>query len=561
MMKKDVEIKNIYYVMTLLIITMIMMVSVSLVDIGIFIFRDIDGYQVIDSVDIDIPSADAINQLQYVIIEEGIELSACERIKEQLALENLSLTQVRSLTQDQEKWAEADVMIVAGEIAVNQQWMDKIEGFVEQGGDLIILGLAKDNKETQFNQIIGVYALEKEETTKRLRTLEDFFLGGVLEFDVDDYPYTLVRLQPSAKQFVDDGKGNPIVWRNTYKGQKIYVVNGALMSSNSGYGVLTGVQTDIYSDYLYPVVGGMAHTYVGLPYLLNENAKMMLDNYQRDGLSVQEDIIIPDIIGITQSRDVIPSAFLSAGFFEEDYEAAIMQSELIKNYNRDFQKFGGYIGLATFTDLTKEQEIYQKVTGQEELTALYVDDKDKPLDGWTSSQQKMRTLLKPWELGGIKPVFEEEGIVEVPITYETMGSQESDKMAFYSIATSFGLAVHNMDMEKILYPDTAKDHWMIRSKDYAEFMDRYLRTLGELPSLNIQKLGERLRIYQQSIPWIQYEEDKIDVYIEGWQGEMHFILRTDKEILQVIGGNVSQIDAHSYQIDVYEPHATIELVR
>ncbi len=81
---------------------MIMMVSVSLVDIGIFIFRDVDGYQVIDSVDIDIPSADAINQLQYVIIEEGIELSACERIKEQLALENLSLTQVRSLTQDQE---------------------------------------------------------------------------------------------------------------------------------------------------------------------------------------------------------------------------------------------------------------------------------------------------------------------------------------------------------------------------------------------------------------------------------------------------------------------------
>ncbi len=53
--------------------------------------------------------------------------------------------------------------------------MDKIEGFVEQGGDLIILGLAKDNKETQFNQIIGVYALENEETTKRLRTLEDFF--------------------------------------------------------------------------------------------------------------------------------------------------------------------------------------------------------------------------------------------------------------------------------------------------------------------------------------------------------------------------------------------------
>ncbi len=201
------------------------------------------------------------------------------------------------------------------------------------------------------------------------------------------------------------------------------------------------------------------------------------------------------------------------------------------------------------------------MTGQEELTALYVDDKDKPLDGWASSQQMMGTLLKPWELGGIKPVFEEEGIVEVPITYETMGSQESDKMAFYSIATSFGLAVHNMNMEKILYPETAKDHWMIRSKDYAEFMDRYLRSLGELPSLNIQKLGERLRIYQQSIPWIQYEEDKIDVYIEGWQGEMHFILRTDKEILQVIGGNVSQIDTHSYQIDVYEPHATIELVR
>lgn len=369
-----------------------------------------------------------------------------------------------------------------------------------------------------LTSMLGIYRMHGKLRQKGMRFTDEIFLGGIL--DLAEISYTLedVELEPTCKVYAYGLKGRkgekvknnenlpPILWRNTVGKSKIFVVNGRFFEENKGYGILAAILTQIYGDYLYPIVNASVMIYDSIPYDGPVNKELLMELYGRDSLQLQTDILMPSLVSTCKRLGIVPTFYTSAG-------SSLPEMDYFEN-----------------SILSLRGELLYKENAPV-----------KPMD---ISRPEGRIWNK---------------CPNIPVLITSFKKNDSDLTKLYSIGSAFGMVVHKVDVSTIINPKSLEDNWINVSKDYARYIAYYKEDFGAFDSVTAQEASARYMEYRLMEPHMTYHENSIDVKIAHRPETASFILRTDKQVEEGEGYTLKKMCEGAYLIETGKNHICIPL--
>ena len=373
-------------------------------------------------------------------------------------------------------------------------------------------------RKNHLASLFGISRMNGRLRQRGMRFTDEVFLGSIL--DLEDITYTLedVELEPSCKIYAYGLKGRngkkvqnneqlpPILWRNTMGKSKIFVVNGRFFEENKGYGILAAILTQIYGDFLYPVVNASVMIFDSIPYDGPANEELLKKLYGRNSGQFQTDILLPDLVSTCKRLGIVPTFYSSAG-------SSVPEMEYFEN---SVLNLGGML--------------------------LYRENAPvKPVD-----------ISRP------------EGRIwkhcpDIPVLITRFRKNDSDLTKLYSIGSAFGMVVHKVDMSEIINPKSTEDNWIKVSKDYACYIAYYKEDFGAFESVTAKEASNRYMEYRLMEPHITYHADFIDVKITHRSRKASFILRTDKKVKPAEDYVLTKLCEEAYLIETEKDHIRIPM--
>ncbi len=99
--------------------------------------------------------------------------------------------------------------------------------------------------------------------------------------------------------------------------------------------------------------------------------------------------------------------------------------------------------------------------------------------------------------------------------------------------------------------------WSHSFKDITAAVSTYWDKYKSLDSLNISSTQSRIARFLDITPHITRSKDSITIDIDGFDEEAYFMLRTNKEVVGIDHGKVTEIEDGAYLI--YANHANVNI--
>jgi hypothetical protein len=448
----------------------------------------------------------------------------------------------------------AEIIIISGSEFRNIGNVDMLSEYLKKGKHIIFTAMPDVGyiETSGLKEIMGIKSITQSQNQEGLEFLQGFMIGGLLELPKLSYKAPEVQLLSTTKKYVTGSKKSAVIWRNTYGDSEIYVVNAPFLETNAGYGILSAIMAQIYPDYIYPVVNAKVFTYTGLPYVSYENTSELEEIYSRDAMQLQQDILIPDILSINKSRNLIPSGFLTDSFLKGYMDEINKYSKKqINNYQKDIYKLGGEVGVVYSGDLEKDIELYHDLFNNNNFKSILLNEENlETLNELIDKEQYsfIESILGPWTVKKESFGYITESTVYIPFTINGIVNTDLEKLEFYSGITAFGVIIQNLDLEQIIFPKENKDNWMNVSRDYVKFIDSYRKKFEMIESRNITETSQSVKKFEINSPSIGYLNNKIELRFKEWYGESYYILRTNKEVESVVEGTIEKIEEGVYLV-------------
>lgn len=457
---------------------------------------------------------------------------------------------------------EADIMIVNGRAFNTLGSVDILKRYMESGKHIIFTSMPDVDYiyKNGLDKIMGIKNITQSGYQEGVKFLQGFLIGGLLELSKLDYEASRVQLISTTKTYVTGEEDSAVIWRNTYNGNEIYVVNGSFFETNAGYGILCAIMSQINTDYIYPVINAKVLTYTGLPYIGDGNTGKLKNMYNRNAMMVQRDILIPDILSINRNRNFIPSVFL-ADSFDKD-EANNYSKNQITGFKNDIYKLGQDVGMVYSGNLERDNEIYHNLFGDKNFKAIRIEQEnmqflDKLLND--DKDNLIESVLGPWKTGMKNFGYVKESTVYIPITIDGAADTDQEILEFYSGVTAFGAIIQNLDLQRVIFPEDNLDNWMYVYRNYVKSIDSYREKFKMIEARSFSDAAKAVEKFNSNSPTIQYADNKIHISFEKWYGESYYILRTDKKIHEIIGGTYEKIEDGVYLVTVKNREVDIKL--
>lgn len=372
---------------------------------------------------------------------------------------------------------------------------------------------AEGIRKNKLESLLGIAKLQGMKKQQGMRFIDEVFLGGMLELEEISYEAEEVELEASCKLYAyalknEEGEEAhaPLLWRNTVGKSKVFVVNGAFFEAYQGYGILAAILTQIYGDYLYPVINASVMIYEGLPYFGKADEEWMKMHYSRDSLQFQSDILMPNLVSICKRLDIVPSFYTSA------------------------------------ENKMPEMDYFERAV---------LDLSGELVDAETAAVKAVSVL----DLGG--RIFSE--CSNLPVTALGFQKEEEQLARLYSLASAFGIVVHKVDIAELMNPESEKLNWVTAAKDYSEYLAYYREDFGSLKSMTAQNAAICYMEYLLMEPHISYGENCITVQIASMPKKASFFLRTKKTIEGTENCNYKKLKEGAYLIETQQSEFTIFL--
>lgn len=447
----------------------------------------------------------------------------------------------------------AEIIIINGNVFNSVGNTNEVLNYIEKGKHIIFTSMPDINnsKMKKLKEIMGIKNNTKIVNQKGMKFLPGFMLGGLLKLPELSYKAYNIELLSTTKTYATDLDNSALIWRNIYNKSEIYVVNGPFFETNAGYGILSFLMSEIYRDYIYPVVNAKVITYSGLPYFSNENTNELLELYNRDAIKLQHDILIPDILSINKSRNLIPNGFITNNFHKKNNEKLSNYNvKQINSYEKFIYKSGGEVGVVYSGDLKKDFEMHHKLFDNKNLKFVRLKEEYlENVDEFNKDEfSSIEAVIGPWTKDFESFGYFNKKTIYIPFTIDNIDDTDLKKLEFYSAVTAFGAIVHNFNIEQIVFPEGSKDNWMNLSRNYVKSIDSYRSKFEMIESRNISETIESIMKFMTSEYLINYFDNRIEIRIKKWQGEVYYFLRTNKEIKDIRGGTIEKIEEGVYLV-------------
>ena len=149
--------------------------------------------------------------------------------------------------------------------------------------------------------------------------------------------------------------------------------------------------------------------------------------------------------------------------------------------------------------------------------------------------------------------------VYIPRTLDGIEVSGQEKLEFISSVTAFGAIVQNLNIEEIVTFKGEEELWTSASKTYMKFIDGYRERFNFLEDKNITETTDSVKLFLNTSPKIYIGEDRIEIKSDRWDGQTHYILRTDKRIDSIENGKAELIEEGAYLITIDDRQVDIKI--
>lgn len=441
--------------------------------------------------------------------------------------------------------------------------------------------------------LLGIYSVRQPSVTVEGVTLFDnFLLGGMtiykpinqaeeemqdLVLDIPWYTtYSGVKRYMMGILNKDDYGGKDvlkdedlptIIWRNSLKDAKIFVVNGGYMDDVTALGIYSAMVYEMNDYSLYPVVNAQNLAVANFAALSSEYDDKMQSLYSRSQKAVFQEIIWPMLCSVYQKAGNIPTFYISPRMdYSKDEEP---DAERLVFYMKQMREVDAENGLILSHDsqipldekLTKDEAFYNESIPNYKFLTLY-----------SENESDYKTVMNNESLDSVQTVFLGRDNTAAPVgyasdnvtaQYATVNGFDhlySDNLKLKSLETCLGYSSILLDLDTIVNPQSDDDRWEKQVERFASYTSTFWKPFAAFDKTSVSTSDRRIRQFLNADYTQSREGNVISLKISSIEDKAYFILRTHMEnIASVSGGTYKKIEDDAYLIEAQQTDVEITL--
>lgn len=482
-----------------------------------------------------------------------------------------------------------------------------ITNYVSDGGG-VFFGIRPDADSTIYERFHGILGINESEVgtsyrdTSSIKMESDLLLKSKgLKFE-DEIVFSNsvldISLKENSKVLAVTGNQIPFIWSTPYGKGTFMVFNGTMLDHEMNRGFIAGALSYLNNNFIYPIINSKVMYIDDFPAPFPEGTnEIIYREYKMDIKSFFHMVWWPDMLKAAKEYDVKYTAGMIESY-NDDVDGPFnerLSEENLKIFGRDLIQMGGELAVHGYNhqSLTMDQKQVDHlgytawkdkkdmVNSLKELDQFVQDvfpghtfktyippsnvlseDGKKAIQEAIPSITNFASLLIPDDkaIAYIQEYQYSGQYYEIPRLTSDYHYHDEVQWIIANGATLYGAFSH------FVHPDDILDEERNENKRWADMSANYSKMLkdvkGKYPWMKSQtasKSTESLRKYQDAQVFISESDQKVEGYINGFQGELDFVFRSDKKIADSNGCKVKKIDGDHYLIRALSSKFTIEL--
>lgn len=478
---------------------------------------------------------------------------------------------------------------------------EKLSEYVEQGGVVIFYRLPSYQiieGSTELQNLLGIQHLRGESVKlNEIRIYRGFLLGGetcysfedVKEPELVDMEQEVPWYDISARTksymvgFLSEEEKNSmglnnedmpaIIWRSNMGTGSVFAVNGDYMEGEASLGILDAMlyETEDYS--LYPVVNAQNLSIAGFPDLTVENEEKLAETYGMTNQQFCRDILWPSFVAVAQKNNWKITSYLSVKQRDESKKEPNKNDliDYLKYFNEESAEAGVSLGRMDSFDIrasvAEERDTLKSWDMDYVFAGGYIrkENKDKLsslIDGNGQMKyfQDIRTVVGEYEKDQQILSWLTDKITLQNATTDAYRYSYKDSLWLKSLETSLGYSNIQVDIYRVLWPESKADQWEKVAEKMAANIDTYWKPFAAFDKTTISQSDSRVRNFLNGSVESTREGDRIAIRTKDFTGDAYLLLRTHGEKLEAMtGGSWKQVEEDTYLLQLTSEEASVTL--
>ena len=478
---------------------------------------------------------------------------------------------------------------------------EKLSAYVEQGGVVIFYRLPSYQiieSSTELQNLLGIQHLRGESVKlHEIRIYSGFLLGGetcysfegveepelidmereVPWYDISartkSYMVGFISAEEKESMALNNEDMPAIIWRSNMGTGSVFAVNGDYMEGEASLGILDAMlyETEEYS--LYPVVNAQNLSIAGFPDLTVENEEKLAETYGMTNQQFCRDILWPSFVAAAQKNNWKITSFLSVKQRDES-EKEPSKNDLIdylKYFNEESAEAGVSLGRMNSSDIrtsvADESDTLKSWDMDYVFAGGYIrkENKDKLpslIDG--NGQMKyfrdIRTVVGEYEKDQQVLSWLTDKITLQNATTDAYRHSYKDSLWLKSLETSLGYSNIQVDIYRVLWPESKADQWEKVAEKMAANINTYWKPFDTFDKTTISQSDGRVRNFLNGSIESTREGDRIAIRTKDFTGDAYLLLRTHGEKPEeMTGGSWKQVEEDAYLLQLTAAEAFVTL--
>lgn len=548
------------------------------------------------------PSADVPAEQQVLYI--GTRNNGYERVMQEWAEYRKKDFQVLASFHEADKIMEKKAyVLIDGEVLEGntESAAKKLTRYVEKGGVVIFYRLPSYQTIRScdaLKELLGIQQLRGESVSlHEIRLYSGFLLGGetcysfegvkdpeVIDmereipwYDISSrtksYMVGFVSAEEKASMNLNNEDMPAIIWRSNLGTGSVFAVNGDYMKGEAAIGILDAMLYEAEDYALYPVVNAQNLSVTGFPDLTVENEETLAEAYGMNGQQFCRDVLWPSLVAGAQKGNWKITSFLSVKQSDQSLNTP-NQSDFIdylKYFNEESAEAGICLGRIGSTDLSWSVEDERNTLGewktQYTFAGGYVRKENKQKlasvidrNGQISFFEDIRTIVGEYENDVQILSWLTDQITCQQLTADAYRHTYKDGLRLKSLETALGYSNIQIDMYRVLWPESQLDEWQNVAEKMASHIDTYWKPFSAFDKTTVSESDSRVRNFLNGSVESTRNGACISIETRDFTGDAYLLLRTHGEKPEeMTGGTWKQVEEDTYLLQLTSKKASITL--
>lgn len=472
--------------------------------------------------------------------------------------------------------------------------------YVKQGGVVIFYrmpsyGTIRDC--AALKNLLGIQRLRAETVSLReIRLYSGFLLGGETHYSFDgaqnpeladlqrEIPwydvsagtktYMVGFLAEEEKNSLNlNNEDMPaIIWRSNLENGSVFAVNGDYIKQTAA-GILDAMLYEAQEYSLYSVVNAQNLSITGFPDLTAENEESMAEIYGMTAEQFCRDVLWPSFVAAAGKNNWKITSFVSVKHTDsaEKEPKMGMLIDYLKYFNEESAEAGVSLGRIGGSDIRMSVADEKNALDSLRLDYLFAggyvrrENKDQladllNADGRMDFFSDIRTVVGESDESGRVLYWLTDYITVQNVTASAYRHSDRDSLRLKSLETALGYSNVQVDIYRVLNPDSEKDEWENLADKMAANIATYWRPFSVFDKTTISQSDTRVRNFLNGSIQSTKNGSRISVKTEDFAEEAYLLLRTHGERLaDMTGGSFQQVEEDAYLLTLTSDTADLIL--